>query len=115
MPNVDDGRKQNPNSDPDSPRGDCRHRVDFLEPAPPRSGPGADYLQALVRFEPWAESVWKDDPKIAGAGYFGDGASDGNGGIRGTCGIALAYAVLVREFPQAPERARRLKRVEATL
>lgn len=77
--------------------------------------PAKSYLQALLRFEPWAESVWKDDPHITGAGYFGDGASDGNGGIRGTCGIALAYAVLIREFPDAPLHAHRLSRVEATL
>lgn len=83
--------------------------------APPASGCAADYLQALIRFEPWAESIWKDDPQIPGAGYFGDGNSEGNGGIRGTCGVALAYAVLAREFPDAPEHARRLQRVNATL
>jgi hypothetical protein len=82
---------------------------------PPKSGVAADYLKALLRFEPWAESVWKDYPKIEGAGYFGDGASDGNGGIRGSSGIALAYAVFVREFPDSPERNRRLARVEAAL
>jgi hypothetical protein len=73
------------------------------------------YLQALERFEPWAESVWHDYGPIPGSGYFGDGATSGNGGIRGTCGIALAYAVLVRAFPGAPQRLHRLKRVEAAL
>lgn len=83
--------------------------------APPTSGCAADYLQALIRFEPWAESIWKDDPQIPGAGYFGDGASEGNGGIRGTCGVALAYSVLATEFPDAAEHARRVRRVNATL
>ena len=74
-----------------------------------------NYLQALLKFEPWAESVWKDYPGIAGAGYFGDGNSDSNGSIRGTTGIAVAYAVLIREFPNAPERSRRIKHLQATL
>lgn len=73
------------------------------------------YLNALLKFEPWAESVWHDYPAIEGAGYFGDGASGGNGGIRGTTGIAIAYAVLIREYPNAPEKARRLKHLQATL
>jgi hypothetical protein len=77
--------------------------------------PAADYLEALLRFEPWAESVWKQDPHMREAGYFGDGASRGNGGIRGTCGVALAYAVLIRAFPHSPQRGRRLARVEAAL
>lgn len=74
-----------------------------------------DYLKALLRFEPWAESVWKDYPAIPGTGYFGDGGSGGNGGIRGTTGIAVAYAVLIREFPNAHERAKRLAHLQATL
>jgi hypothetical protein len=81
----------------------------------PKNEQGADYLQALLRFEPWAESVWKDYPGIPNSGYFGDGASEGNGGIRGSCSVALSYAVLIRAFPDAPERQKRLKRVEAAL
>ena len=80
-----------------------------------KNGPSEDYLQALLRFEPWAESVWKDYPKIPNSGYFGDGASDGNGGIRGTIDIAFTYYVLIRAFPDASERQHRLKRVEAAL
>ena len=83
--------------------------------AVPKTGPAADYLQALLRFEPWAESVWKDYPKISNSGYFGDGASDGNGGIRGTIEIAFSYCVLIRAFPDAPERQHRLNRIEAAL
>ncbi|MBT7303751.1 MAG: discoidin domain-containing protein [Victivallales bacterium] len=72
-------------------------------------------LGTLLDFERYAESVWHDAPAPKGSGYFGDGKSGGNGGIRGTCGIALSYAVLVREYPEAKENARRLRRVEATL
>src|SRR5262245_4016421 len=83
--------------------------------SPPKSVPAADFLEALLRFEPWSESVWHDAPQIPGAGYFGDGGSEGNGAIRGNSGIALAYAVLVREFPDAPQRAHRLQRAAAAL
>ena len=76
-----------------------------------------NYLKALIRFEPWAESVWKDYQKIPDSGYFGDGSGESinNGGIRGSCGIALSYAVLVRALPDATERQHRIKRVEAAL
>lgn len=74
-----------------------------------------DYLQALLKFEPWAESTWADYERIPGAGYFGDGQSDGNAGIRGTMCIAFTYGVLIDEFPDAPQRAHRLKRLEAAL
>lgn len=78
-------------------------------------GPAGDYLLALLRFEPWAESIWHDYPRIPDAGYFGDGLSGGNGGIRGTCAIALNYAVLVKAFPHDPKRPHRLKRIEEVL
>ena len=81
----------------------------------PKFEPAADYLKALLNFELWAESLWKDYPGIVGTGYFGDGVSTGNGGIRGNCGIALAYAVIIREFPNVPERKNRLNKVEAAL
>ena len=51
-----------------------------------KNGPASNYLEALLRFEPWAESVWKDYPQIENSGYFGDGQGEGShGGIRGTC------------------------------
>jgi hypothetical protein len=81
----------------------------------PKTGPAADYLQALLKFEPWAESVWKDYPEIPNSGYFGDGKSDGNGGIRGVACIVLNYYVLIDAFPNAPEREHRLKRIEEAL
>lgn len=81
-----------------------------------KNGPASNYLEALLRFEPWAESVWKDYPQIENSGYFGDGQGEGShGGIRGTCNIALSYAVLIRAFPDAPGNQHRLKRVEAAL
>jgi hypothetical protein len=73
------------------------------------------YLKSLLTFEKWAESVWHDDPDIPGAGYWGDGISGGNAGIRGTSGVAVAYAVLIREYPNAPEKARRLKHLQASV
>ena len=72
-------------------------------------------LGTLLDFERYAESVWHDAPAPPKSGYFGDGRSGGNGGIRGMCGIAVSYAVLIREYPDAKENARRRRRVEATL
>ena len=57
-----------------------------------------DYLDVLVDFERYAESVWHSASgtgRPSDSGYFGDGNSTGNGGIRGSCGIAFSYAVLV--------------------
>ena len=77
--------------------------------------PTETYLTCLLDFERYAEAVWHDAGSPANSGYFGDGASGGNGGIRGTCGIGLAYAVLVTEQPDSPERERRLSRIKASL
>ena len=74
-----------------------------------------DYLKALLQFETWAESEWNDYPEIPGSGYFGDGASDGNGGIRGNNSIILSYTVLIRAFPDAPENHRRMERIVSAL
>ncbi|HJN17345.1 MAG TPA: discoidin domain-containing protein [Armatimonadota bacterium] len=74
------------------------------------------YLDCLEEFERYAESVWHDAPALDGGGYFGDGASGGNGGIRGTCGIALAYATLYRAGRgSADDQERRLGRVRSAL
>jgi hypothetical protein len=80
-----------------------------------RTGPAADYLKALQKFEPWAELQWKDYSAIPNSGYFGDGVSDGNAGIRGTMGIAFTYYILIHVFPKAPELKHRLNRVEEAL
>lgn len=85
--------------------------VMFLSVAAP---PTADlYLDALLDFERYAESIWHEAPEPADSGYFGDGGSGGNGGIRGTCGTMLAYATLVRAGRGDP--ARRLMRLERGL
>jgi hypothetical protein len=78
----------------------------------------AVYLDCLTSFEPYAESVWHEAnyPNSPGdAGYFGDGYSSGNGGIRGSTSVATAYAVLVRAFPNDPLKARRLERIRQAL
>ncbi|MDQ2864124.1 MAG: hypothetical protein M3R50_10865, partial [Bacteroidota bacterium] len=81
----------------------------------PKSKVASEYLQALLNFEPWAESVWHNYPNIPHSGYFGDGNSGGNGGIRGTCGVALSYAVLARALPNSPKRTHWVNRIEAAL
>ena len=74
------------------------------------SDPADDYLLALKRFEPWAESVWKDFPQIPGSGYFGNGHD-----IRGNCSITLSYAALIRAFPEDPRNQHRISRVASAL
>lgn len=74
------------------------------------------YLDCLLDFEPYAEANWHTaaySNAPADAGYFGDGAR--GEGIRTSCGIAVAYAVLAKEFPNATNRAVRLDRVRQAL
>ncbi len=78
------------------------------------------YLDALVDFERHAETIWHNANGVypnapTDAGYWGDGQNSGNGGIRGNCGVALAYAVLVKAYPAAGNRALRLERVRQAL
>jgi hypothetical protein len=76
------------------------------------------YLEALLDFERHAETIWHDATgpnRPADSGFFGDGLSQGNGGIRGSCGVAIAYAVLARALPQDPKRTNRLMRVRKAL
>ncbi len=54
------------------------------------------YLDCLERFQEYARTIWHDSAEPPESGYFGDGASGGNGGIRGTCGVLLSYATLLR-------------------
>ena len=49
------------------------------------------------------------------SGYWGDGNSTGNGGIRGSCGVALAHAVLVHSLPGNPTNTFRLERIRKAL
>jgi hypothetical protein len=76
------------------------------------------YLDSLIDFERYAETIWHDatgTSRPTNAGYWGDGGSSGNGGIRGSCGIALAYAVLVKALPADPKTGTRLSRVTKAL
>ena len=79
------------------------------------AGPVAHiYLDCLRDFEGYAESIWHDAVEPPESGFFGDGRSAGNGGIRGSCGVCVAYATLVRA--DAPgDQERRLSRLEAAL
>jgi len=54
------------------------------------------YLDCLERFHGYACTIWHDSAQPPDSGYFGDGASGGNGGIRGTCGVLVSYATLLR-------------------
>src|SRR5215475_12095333 len=76
------------------------------------------YLDSLVDFERYAETIWHDATgasRPTNAGYWGDGGSSGNGGIRGSCGVAVAYAVLVVAQPGDPKTATRLSRITKAL
>jgi hypothetical protein len=76
------------------------------------------YLQCLTNFETYAETIWTDAAYIgapADAGYWGDGTSNGNGGIRGNGGVALAYAVLCLAYPADLQFSNRLSRVRQAL
>lgn len=81
----------------------------------PVAPPPEIYLQCLRDFERYAETIWHEAQVPAASGYFGDGRSQGNGGIRGTCGIAVAYATLALAEQGGVERPRRVARVTAAL
>jgi hypothetical protein len=76
------------------------------------------YLECLQDFERYAERNWhlavySNAP--ADACYFGDGSGEGNGGVRASCGTALAYAVLANAFPTAANHSARVAKVRQTL
>ena len=83
-----------------------------------RGGSQQLYLDALTNFEAYAESVWHT-ASYTGAppdsGYWGDGISTGNAGIRGNSGVAVAYAVLVVAQPGDPRTSIRLDRIRQAL
>lgn len=82
------------------------------------AGSADTYLACLTNFEQYAESVWHTatySNSPADAGYWGDGASSGNGGIRGHSSIALAYAVLVIARPGDTQTSNRLVRIRQAL
>jgi len=55
------------------------------------------YLNMLEGYVKYAETLWHNWAKRPPAGYFGNGISKGNEGIRATSGTTLAYALLLRE------------------
>lgn len=76
------------------------------------------YLDALVDFERYADTIWHDASGAnypTNAGYWGDGGSSGNGGIRGLCGVAVAYAVLAVAQPTDPKTPIRISRITKAL
>ena len=76
------------------------------------------YLEALLDFERYAETIWHPvtySGAPSDSGYWGDGGSSGNGGIRGNSGIAVAYATLVLAQPGNPRNATRLGRIRQAL
>src|SRR5215510_11553554 len=76
------------------------------------------YLDSLLDFERYAETIWHDSTgasRPTNAGYWGDGGSSGNGGIRGSCGIAVAYAVLVKALPADTNTPTRISRITKAL
>ncbi|MGA4579829.1 hypothetical protein [Limisphaera sp. VF-2] len=76
------------------------------------------YLEALEDFERHAETLWRNATHTGrppDSGYWGDGNSTGNGGIRGSCGIAVAYATLVYAQPSAPQNSNRLDKLRRAL
>jgi hypothetical protein len=76
------------------------------------------YLQSLTNFETYGETIWHSasySNAPPDAGYWGDGATAGNGGIRGNAGVALAYAVMVQAQPSNPGNTTRLNHIRQAL
>ncbi|MDB6021073.1 MAG: Coagulation factor 5/8 type domain protein, partial [Pedosphaera sp.] len=87
-------------------------------PAHADTNSAAVYLTCLINFETYAESIWHDATNANNppdSGYFGDGASGGNGGIRGSCGVAVAYAVMAQALPADARRASRIARIRKAI
>lgn len=55
------------------------------------------YTDVMYRFTRFAETMWKQSPDDPKAGYWGNGISGGNEGIRAVANTALVYAVLAEE------------------
>ena len=90
----------------------------LLLSASARANSSDTYLSCLTNFEQYAESVWHPatySNAPPDAGYWGDGATTGNGGIRGHSSVALAYAVLVVARPGDAQTSNRLARIRQAL
>lgn len=55
------------------------------------------YLDSLEHYTNYAVGLWQDWPAVSRAGYFGNGISRGNEGIRANGATALAFALLYQE------------------
>ena len=76
------------------------------------------YLDCLVDFQRYGDSIWHQASYTnapANSGYWGDGLSTGNGGIRGSCGVAVAYAVLAVAYPADTNRPARIAKIQQAL
>src|SRR5690348_14881225 len=93
----------------------------FLAAALPCRSPADSaqtYLDCLVDFQRYGDSIWHQASYAnapANSGYWGDGLSTGNGGIRGSCGVAVAYAVLAVAYPADTNRPARIAKIQQAL
>ena len=55
------------------------------------------YMPIVIHYAPYAESLWHPAGR---GGYWGDGLSGGNGGIRGTSNLTLVMAWLVQAYDE---------------
>jgi hypothetical protein len=90
----------------------------WLSASAVRADSAQTYLDCLLTFQTYGDSIWHSAtyPNAPpDAGYWGDGNSTGNGGIRGNCGVAVAYAVLVQAYPADTNRPARLAKIRQAL
>jgi len=83
-----------------------------------RADSAQTYLDCLQDFQTYGDSIWHSatySNAPADAGYWGDGNSTGNGGIRGNCGVAVAYGVLARAYPADTNRPARIAKIRQAL
>lgn len=64
------------------------------------------YSDVLFKFSRFAETTWKQSPNDPEAGYWGNGVSGGNEGIRAVANTALVYAVLANETNALNDKTR---------
>lgn len=55
------------------------------------------YVQMLAQFSRHAETLWHETPSVPKTGYWGNGVSGGNEGIRAVANTALVQAVLLKK------------------
>jgi hypothetical protein len=72
------------------------------------------YADVLLKFSRFAETTWKQSPDDPKAGYWGNGISGGNEGIRAVANTAFVYAVLAKET-DALDRATRQAYIDRAL